>query len=577
MNNSKKTILSMFPIFTIILLLFSCGTDMKETPANIIFIGGNIYTVDENNPKAEAVAIRNNRIIYVGNSKIAMRYMGDETKLIELNDRTMIPGMIDGHGHFMGMGNAKLIIDLRNAANFDEIISIVEKAVNKTKPGDWIIGRGWHQDKWSGSKEGFLSGFPTHHKLSEVSPNNPLMFRHASGHSSLVNAKALEIAGVNKSTVPEIMKTLKGGEIMLDSNGNPTGILNENAGYLVGKHVPSEKSKEKMDEIMNLAIQECHENGITSFHDAGVGQSTIDLFKEYKKSGKLKVRLHTMLYGSNNDLMERSFKIGPIIDTTDYLLNVRAVKLWVDGALGNRGAWLLEDYTDKHGWTGLETTPVEKIETLSNKCLENGFQLCIHAIGDRGNKEVLDAYEKAFISHPDKKDPRFRIEHAQHLNKDDIPRFSQLGVLASMQSIHMSSDRPWAIDRLGEERIIEGAYVWQKLLNSGATILNGTDVPVEPLNPLACFYAGVTRKTLKGTPENGYESDQKLTREQALKSYTLSAAYGSFEENVKGSIEVGKLADFAILDKDIMTIDEKEILNTKVVMTIFDGEIVYER
>jgi hypothetical protein len=248
----------------------------------------------------------------------------------------------------------------------------------------------------------------------------------------------------------------------------------------------------------------------------------------------------------------------------------------MDGALGNRGAWLLEDYSDKPGWRGLEVTTQEHVKKVAEKCLNHGFQLCIHAIGDRANKEVLDIYENAFNKYPDKTNNRFRIEHAQHLSLDDIPRFAKLKVIASMQSIHMASDRPWAIYRLGERRIKEGAYIWQKLLQSGAVIVNGTDVPVEPVNPLACFYAAVSRKTLKGIPEGGYEPDQKMTREQALYSYTLAAAYGSFEENVKGSIEVNKLADFVILDKDIMTIPEDEILKTKVLMTVFDGKIVYE-
>lgn len=573
--NKTKTQIIMIAIFALMFLISSC-TLQKAKNADIIFKGGTIYTVDENNPNVEAVAILDDKIIFVGSAEDAIRLQGSKTEIIDLKNNVMIPGFIDAHGHFMGMGYTKMILDLTKAESFEDIIIIVDKAVKKAKPGEWIIGRGWHQDKWSGNKEDFLDGFPKHEKLSEISKENPVFLRHASGHGAIANSKALELAGISKNSIPDLSKNLEGGQIMTDNAGYPTGILNENAMVLVNIIMPSDKDKEQMTKIMDLAIEECHKNGITGFHDAGVGQDAIDLYMEYKKAGKLKVRIHAMLRNEST-LLENWFAKGPVIDSVDHLLNVRSVKLVIDGALGNRGAWLLEDYTDKPGWRGLETTPTEQVKKITEKCLINGFQLCIHAIGDRGNKVVLDKYEEAFNKFPDKTiNHRFRIEHAQHLALDDIPRFAKLEVIASMQSIHMSSDRPWAIDRLGERRIKEGAYVWQKLLESGAVIINGTDVPVEPVDPLACFYAAVSRKTLKGTPEDGYEPDQKMTREQALKSYTLAAAYGSFEENVKGSIEVGKLADFAILDKDIMTIPEDDILKTRVLMTVFDGKIVYE-
>ncbi len=559
-------------LFFLLITIFT--TNCTSQTADTIFMGGNIYTVNENKGKMEAVAIKDGQIMYAGTTEEATKLKGSKTQVIDLNGKTMIPGFIDSHGHFMGMGYSKLILDLTQVETYAEIITMVEEAVEKAKPGEWIIGRGWHQDKWNDSKEGFLYGFPTHEELSAVSPKNPVVLRHASGHSELVNEKAMELAGISKSSLNEMKKNLSGGEIMSDENGNPTGILNESAMQLVGSKMPSDNDPKMAYKIIDLALQECRKNGVTGFHDAGTGQSAIDLYNEYKNKGKLTVRMHVMLR-NDSTLLNNWFENGPVIDSVDHLLNVRSIKLVSDGALGNRGAWLLEDYSDKAGWRGLETTPVEQMQQVALDALQYGFQVGTHAIGDRGNKEVLDIYEKAFKAYPQKKDPRFRIEHAQHLNLEDIPRFAELGVIASMQTIHMASDRPWAIDRLGEKRIEEGAYVWQKLLKTGAMIINGTDVPVEPINPLAGFYAAITRKTLKGLPEGGYEAEQKMSRDEALKSYTLSGAYGSFEEDIKGTIEKGKLADFAILDKDIMTIPEEDILLTKVVMTVLGGEVIY--
>jgi predicted amidohydrolase YtcJ len=294
-----------------------------------------------------------------------------------------------------------------------------------------------------------------------------------------------------------------------------------------------------------------------------------------KEAGKLKIRIHAMLAGSDSLLLEEWYKKGPEIDS-ENLLNIRSIKIYSDGALGSRGALLLEEYSDMPGHFGHPIMPLPIIENVVFRALENGFQVCSHAIGDRGNREILDKYELGFKKYPNKnQNHRFRIEHAQHINPTDIPRFAELNVLPAMQGIHMSSDRPWAIDRLGEKRIVEGAYMWQSLFKSGVPVINGTDVPVEPINPIACFYASVSRKTLKGTPENGYEPAEKMTREQALKSYTINAAYGSFDENIKGSIKKGKLADFTIFDQNIMTIPEADILKTKVAMTIFDGKVVY--
>ncbi|MCB0853822.1 MAG: amidohydrolase family protein, partial [Bacteroidetes bacterium] len=321
------------------------------------------------------------------------------------------------------------------------------------------------------------------------------------------------------------------------------------------------------------AIDECLANGLTSFQDAGSGALDIEVYQEFLNEEKLDIRLWIMLSGGNQELLDDWYQKGPRIDDQ---LTIRAIKLYADGALGSRGAWLLEEYTDRPGHFGNPIMPMATVFGVSEAALTHGFQVCVHAIGDRANQEVLDQFEKAFEANPEAaKDSRFRVEHAQHLHLDDIPRFAELDVIASMQAIHMSSDRPWAIDRLGQKRIEDGAYVWQKLLQSGAKVINGTDAPVEPVSPIASFYASVTRQTLSGTPEGGYEPSQKMTREQALKSYTLDAAYGAFQENEKGSIEVGKLADFTVLSQDIMTVPDQDILRTEIVYTIVGGEIKY--
>jgi predicted amidohydrolase YtcJ len=482
----------------------------------------------------------------------------------------MTPGLIDTHAHFLGIGYARLDLDLMHVTSYEELIALVEQKAKTLDPGVWILGRGWHQDKWDSISAPIVDGFPTHDKLSEVSPNHPVFLKHASGHAALANARAMAIAGVDGDT-----EFHEGGEVFKDQNGNPTGIFNETAQGLIGAYIPD--NDPKRDQMaFEESMQECLKNGITSFHDAGVSMKTIDLYKRNLEEDKLKMRLYPMLSGSDGQLLEHYFKNGPEIGLGDGFLTIRSIKLYSDGALGSRGAWLLEPYSDMPGESGHSTTPIDDIYKVCETALKHGFQVCTHAIGDRANREVLDQYEKAFRSvDGNSADYRFRIEHAQHLHPEDIPRFSDLGVIPAMQAIHMSSDRPWAIDRLGSNRIEDGAYVWQKLLQSGATVINGTDAPVEPVNPIDCFYASVTRKTLKGVPPGGYEPSQKMTRMQALSSYTLDAAYGAFEEKLKGSIDEGKYADFTIYSQDLMMVPEDEILKTRVIMTVVDGEVVY--
>ncbi len=552
-----------------VLLVTACD---KPDPADLLLLNGKVYVVDSLNSVVEAVAIKEGRVMAIGKTTDIARYQGDQTRVVDLLGKPAYPGFVEGHAHIMGVGQNILNIDLRETKSYQELVDAVAAKAAETPEGEWIVGRGWHQDKWTQGPEDLIKGFPTHDLLSQAVPNHPVWLKHASGHAGLANGKAMELAGVTRdSPDPD------GGEIFKGLGGQPTGIFNETAQGEIVSIIPDE-TKARRARVLELAIAHCQEYGITSFHQAGSPTPDIELYKEFKDKGDLGLRMHVMLSGRDEQLLQRYFAGGPEIDLEDQLLNIRAVKLYSDGALGSRGAWLLEEYSDAPGQFGHNVTPMEVIEDITMRATEAGFQVCTHAIGDRGNKEVLDIYERAFQRFPDKvRDHRFRIEHAQHINGKDIPRFAEMGVIPAMQAIHMSSDRPWAIFRLGRERIEEGAYVWQKLLASGIPIVNGTDAPVEPINPFASFYASVTRKTLAGTPEGGYEPDQRMTRAQALRSYTIDAAFGAFQEDYIGSLEVGKFADVAVLDRDIMVVAEEEILNTQAMMTILAGEVVFER
>ena len=544
-------------------LFTSCGD--QHPKADLVIVNGNIYTVNDASPKAEAVAVVDGKIKYVGNNMNAQQWVADTTTVIDLEGKTMIPGFIEGHGHLMGIGHNRLNLDLSKTKSYDEIIEMVKQKVDNANEGEWILGRGWHQDKWTDTPEKMISGFPSHEKLSEVSPNNPVYLRHASGHAALANQKAMEIAGINAdSPDPD------GGNIFKDISGFPTGVLNETAQGLVGSVVPN-PTDEQLIEALNLGIEECLRNGITSFHDAGVGQKTVDLYKSFLNNDLLKIRLYVMLSGGDEELLQNWYETGPEIGLGNNFLTIRSIKLYADGALGSRGALLHEEYSDAPGVHGLRIQPLNEIMKVTEEGYKKGFQICTHCIGDRANTELLDIYEIIMRSDSTAENPRFRIEHAQHIPAEDISRFGDLGVIPSMQAIHMSSDRPWAIDRLGKQRIEEGAYVWRKLIDTGATLMNGTDAPVEPVTPLGSYFASVSRQTLKGTPESGYEPDQRMTRMEALKSYTINNAFGAFEEEIKGSIEIGKVADFTVLSQDILEVPFQEILKTEVIYTIVNG------
>jgi len=554
-----------FLLSFIIILSSSCK---KSNYADLIIYNGIIHTVDSLNTNVESVAVKNDKIIEIGKYLNIKKLVGEKTKTIDLDGNTMIPGLIEGHGHIMGVGYNQLNLDLLNTNSYEEIIEIVKEKANNIPKGSWILGRGWHQDKWTSTPEKLIKGFPTHDKLSEAIPNHPVYLRHASGHASLANKKAMEMFEINKKS-----KDPDGGEIFRDISGNPTGIFNETA---QGKIKPPSYSFDEQIKALKLANKHALENGITSFHDAGSDFNDIQAYKTLSENNELNIRLYVMLNGRNDSLLNYYYKNGPEIGLYNNHLTIRSIKLYADGALGSRGAWLIDDYEDAEGEYGHVVTPIEILKKVTRDGYNNGFQICTHAIGDRANKEVLDIYEDVFNDNT-YYDHRFRIEHAQHIDLKDIPRFNQLGVIAAVQGIHMASDRPWAIGRLGEQRIIDSAYPWQKLIGNGAIVVNGTDAPVEPLNPIASFYASVSRKTLNKTPIGGYEPDEKMSRYEALKSYTINAAFAAFEENIKGSIEVGKLADFTVLSQDIMSVPEDSILNTKIEMTVVGGKIVYLR
>ena len=474
----------------------------------------------------------------------------------------------------MGIGRAKMILDLMSVRSWGEIVDMVAEAAEEAEPGQWIEGRGWHQEKWDRVPEGAVEGNPTHQTLSAVSPNNPVYLGHASGHAAFVNAEAMRLGGISAET-----PNPNGGEILHDARGEPTGMLRETAQRLVSR-ARSEARQQMTEEELEtesrtrarLAADEVLSNGITSFHDAGVGFGTIDLFKELADAGELPVRLYVMARWDANTMADRIEDLY-MVGYGDNHLTIRSIKQSLDGALGSHGAWLLEPYDDMPSSRGLNTLPMDSVRAVAAMAIANGFQLNIHAIGDRGNREVLDVYEQVFAANPDKTDLRWRIEHSQHLHPDDIPRFGQLGVIAAMQGIHCTSDAPWIIKRLGPKRAQEGAYVWQSLWETGATVANGTDAPVEKVSPIASYYATVSRKLADGTV---FYPEQRLSREQALQSYTLNNAYAAFEEDIKGSLTVGKLADITVLSKDILTIEEDEIPTTEIVYTIVGGEVLYE-
>ncbi|MBM3789223.1 MAG: amidohydrolase [Acidobacteria bacterium] len=558
-----------------VLILSAQACAPRVEPADMVLRNGKIVTVDAARPEVQAIAVRGDRIEAVGSNDEIQRYIGANTEVIDLENRLAVPGFIDSHGHFTGVGQARTRLDLMQTKSWDEIVAMVAEAVQKAQPGEWILGRGWHQEKWDTAPSPSVEGFPVHASLSKVSPDNPVLLTHASGHATYANAKAMELAGVTRST-----PNPPGGEILHDARGAPIGVFRETASGLVSRALNESLSARTPEQVeannrreIELAIEECLSKGVTSFHDAGASFATIDMFKRFADEGKLGVRLYVMIR-EGNERLTRGLADYRLIGYGNNHLTVRSIKRLIDGALGPRGAWLLDPYEDLPSSTGLNTTPVEEVGETARLAIENDFQLCVHAIGDRANRETLDIFEAALKAHPEKKDPRWRVEHAQHLSAADIPRFASLGVIPAMQGIHCTSDAPYVLARLGEGRAAEGAYVWQKLMKTGAVICNGTDAPVEDVCPIASFHATVSRKLKDGSV---FYADQRMSREEALKSYTLNGAYAAFEENLKGSLTPGKLADVVVLSRDIMTIPEDEIPTAEVLYTIVGGKVLFRK
>jgi predicted amidohydrolase YtcJ len=534
-------------------------------PADLVLRNAVVHTMDATRPRAGAIAVRGSRIVTVGEDAEVTALVGPKTRVLDLHGRTIVPGFNDSHAHLLGIGFARLDVDLTGTTTWPEVVDQVAKAVRTRKAGEWVRGRGWHEGKWASPAAGAVRGFPRHDALSAVSPDNPVVLERADGHAVLANLRAMSLKGITRETKPPA-----GGEVIRDSIGQPTGVFVDNAQRLVD---PPPRSPDDLRRALDLAMDECLEKGVTSLTDAGAHLETLALYREYAAAGKLRVRLYAMASGLSTTRALGRPEIGP----GDAMLTIRAVKLFADGALGSRGAALLEPYADDPGNTGLLVTPPEAILEAARFALARGFQVATHAIGDRANRIVLDTYEKALGEHPEVKDPRFRVEHAQILDAADIPRFGPLGVLASMQGIHCPSDRPWAPTRLGEARVAEGAYAWRKLLDSGARIMNGTDAPVEDLSPIQNFHATVTRQDARGQPPGGFDPDQKLTRAEALRTMTVDGAYGTFEEATKGAIAPGKVGDLVVLSQDILAVPDDALMKTEVLATMVDGRLLYEK
>ena len=547
----------------------------QQTRADLVLLHGDLYTVDSQRPRAQAIAVRGDRIAAVGTDAEIQRWVGPKTRVIDLAGRLAIPGFIDGHGHYTGLGESKLVLDLTKAQTWDDIVGQVRDAAKSTKTGTLIEGRGWHQEKWIRAPQPNVEGVPLHASLDAVSPNNPVILEHASGHASFVNGAALQLAGITRDT-----PNPSGGEIVKDSTGEPTGLLKESAQGLMRRGVAKLPRLTKAEEqarfrkIVRLAGDDALSKGVTSFHDAGSSFATIDGFKKLARAGQLPVRLYVMVRFESDSALDARLDSYRMNGFANGMLTVRSIKQQIDGALGSHGAWLLEPYTDLPTSTGLTLKPVPEIEKTARVALEHNFQVNIHAIGDRANREVLDVYERIFRDNPDKHDLRWRIEHAQHIDPADIPRFRQLGVIASMQGVHTISDGPWVAKRLGEERARRTSYPWRSLMDAGVIVTNGTDTPVEDVDPIMSFYGSVTRKTREGTI---FVPEQRVTREEGLRAYTLNNAYASFEEKELGSLTTGKYADIVVLSKNIMTIPDDEIPTARVDLTILGGTVRYER
>ena len=555
---------------------FAFACERPTEPADLVLLNGKILTVNEEQPEAEALAARGETIVALGSSSEIRKYVGDETEVIDLEGYLAIPGFIEGHGHYYSLGASLMELELRYTNSWAEIVSLVAQAAREARPGEWIVGRGWHQDKWDRTPEPNIEGLPFHHELSAVSPDNPVFLSHTSGHGVFVNALAMEVAGITSRSVD-----LPGGEIVRDDNGDPVGMLRESAAQPARDVLARYKAERSEDEIemdmrqqVRLAAQNALENGITSFHDMGSTWEELDLLKVMAEEGNLPVRLYMSIQEPASEMKSRLDDYR-IVGYGNKYLTIRCIgEKVLDGALGTHGGWLLEPYTDLPRSYGLNVTPVPEIRQSAELAILHDYQMAIQGIGDRAARELFNIYEEQFREHPEKKDLRWRIEHAQVTHPDDLPRYAALGVIPGTQGIFACSDGPWVTDRLGEKRTEERGYIFRSMVESGAVVMNGTDPPVEEIDPIASFHCSIARQLPDGSI---FQPEQRMTREQTLRSYTINNAYASFEETFKGSLELGKLADVTVLSKDIMTVPEDEILETEIVYTIIGGKIKYKK
>ena len=534
----------------------------QQQPADLVVTNGRIYTADGARPVVDAMAIRGGRVVFVGDRAGALALTGTNTRTLDLEGRTVIPGMTDAHAHVTGLGQSLLNVDLVGTTSYEQVIAKVVARARNAPKGEWIVGRGWDQNDWGDTR------WPTHEALSRAVPDHPVYLERVDGHAGLVNALALQKMGVTKATANP-----SGGSIERDAQGNPAGVFVDNAQELIGRAIPAQ-TRAQVKNAIKLAITEMHRWGLTGVHDAGASAQVLELYEELGREGALQIRLYAMI-SDDAPTIEAWFRRGPQSGLYDGMLWVRSVKLYQDGALGSRGAALLEPYSDNAATSGLLISAPAHIKDVAMRALRAGFQVNTHAIGDRGNRLVLDSYEAALKAVPTA-DHRFRVEHAQILNYDDIPRFAQLGVIPSMQASHQTSDMYWAANRLGENRL-RGAYAWRSLLESGVVIPNGSDFPVEYVDPLISFKSAVSRQDARGWPAGGWYPEQRMTRDEGLKSMTLWPAYAAFQENELGSLSAGKRADFVVLDQDIMRAPDAVLQDARVVSTWVGGRVVYEK
>src|SRR6266852_1309560 len=550
-----------------LLIITLVPTINKVEPADLIFTNSNVYTANDQQPRAEAVAVKMDRIVFVGSNAEAKKYQGANTRVVDLHGATVLPGMTDAHHHLEGVGFREMTLNLEGITNLQDFLAKVKARVAQAKPGEWVTGRGWIETFWTPPV------FPTRWDLDKVSPNNPVILGRSDGHGTVVNSAALKIAGITKDTPSPF-----GGEISKDKqSGEPNGMLLDSAQGLVRRHVPP-TSRADAERAVVLGVQRDIGLGWTQVQNPGGSYQDIEIYRKLYSDGKIKLRIYKVLSAPGKEA-QRLLTEGPIIGAFGNRLTVRSLKFYADGSLGSRSAALLEPYSDAPDTSGFLTVKEEVLLPVLEEALRKGIQCETHAIGDRGNRFILDEYEKALNAVPVSQrkiaDPRWRVEHSQIVNPLDIPRFKKLGIIPSMQPSHAIGDLHFAPARLGMKRL-EGAYAWNSFIKSGVVVPGGSDAPVERGEPMIAFYAAVARKDIRGFSGEGWHPEEAVSRDQALKMLTIWPAYAAFEENLRGSIEVGKLADFTVLSADIMKIPEMEILKTHCVMTVIGGEIVYE-